>query len=269
MRLERSLWAALAGLLLAAGSAAPNTVIALSSGNPGTLYSLDPATGAASLFRTLNTFSSSVDIDFLNGKLYTTDVWSGSAYSFGTLDLSTGAFTPLNNQMGNSWMGLAAVPKENRLYAVSYDSNNLISLTPGGTATVVGYGLPYLADLAYDAVHDILYGVSNSTLYTINRSAGTAAALASLGVAGGSFSLGLAYDGSAGVLYLNNGNTGRLYRLDPATGTATLLGDNGVAAVLDGLAVEPDTALAAGEADTALLFGTGLALVGSRRPLRR
>ena len=160
--------------------------------------------------------------------------------SFGTISLTTGGFTPLGNQRATSWTGLASVKKDNKLYAVNYDDAQLVAVTPSGVVTTVAYGIPRMVDLTYDATHDYLFGVDNARLYKIYPGSGTYDVVGSLGQAGSTSSLGLAYNNRTNVLYLNNGETRQLYTLNLATGTPTLVGSNGVGVVLDGLAVYED-----------------------------
>ena len=111
-----------------------NTLYALSSSTPGSVYTIDTATGAATKVVDLtgNTDTSFVDVTFLGGTLYASDVFATGAFQFGTIDLTTGAFSIINNQGGSAnWHSLAAVPSDGLIYAVDNDNARLVTVTPG------------------------------------------------------------------------------------------------------------------------------------------
>jgi hypothetical protein len=244
------------------------TLYSLASANPAAVYTIDPATGVATLVRTMVRFSNLNDIDFLNGTLYGVNIWSGSVYSFGTVDLNTGTFTPLNSQSGSSWTGLAAVPLENKFYAINYDTNNLVTITPGGVSSVIGFGLPYIVDLAYDSNHDILYGTSNTTLYAVNRVNGATTTIGSITAASNNTTaLGLGYDIATNTLYLNNGESHQFYRVSTVNATVTAIGSNGTTVILDSLAVlqsSGGSGTGAPEPTSWLLLVSGILLLAGR-----
>jgi hypothetical protein len=207
----------------------------LSSSSPGTVYTINTSTGAASAVVKLtgDSFTSLVDVSFLNGKLYASDVFGAPGnLDFGTIDLTTGAYTGINNQGGSvNWHALAANPSANLLYAVDLAGvgEDLVSVTPSGIITTIGATNKGIIDLAYDATDAILYGVDNADLYTIDTSTGATTTIGAFGVPG-SGRLGLAFDGNNNSLYLNIATTGSgtLYSLNRSTGAATLIGSNGV-----------------------------------------
>ena len=246
-------------------SAKADFLYALSSDTPGSLYTIDTATGAATLVTDLSgdINTSLVDIASLNGVLYADDVFAGSHLTFGTIDPATGAYTAINNQNGSSnWWSLAADPLADLLYAVDINhSDNLVSITPSGTITTIGSVGTAIADLAYDAADDILYGIGSSgILYTINRSTGAATSIGSTGQTGSE--LGLGYDANNGTLYLNNGVFHDFYSVNTSTGAATLIGSNGVSAVIDGLA---DSVSAVPEPGTVAMTIAGIAAIVARK----
>lgn len=242
---KRLLW--IIGCLLGLGSPAfSGTLYGLSSSEPGTVYMIDPSTGVATALVNLTGAdgASLVGLEFLNGVLYATDVYNAQTdvYMFGTIDLNTGLFTPINNQGGSAnWHALAADPAISLFYSVDLDTPdlNLVSITPAGTISVIGPTNTEIRGLAYDSNHGILYGVDGAKLYTIDPGTGAATLIGNLGFTNSS--VGLAYDPGADILFLNTGvgeGGNSLYWVDTSTGLATLIGSNGTVAGqgIDGLA---------------------------------
>src|SRR5256885_8817177 len=104
----RSLAIAAIAMVFGVGADA-QSLYGLSSSVPGSLYTIDTSTGAATLVANLSGASdtSLVGLEFLGGTLYATDViptsgpFAGS-FTFGTIDPITGAYTAINNQAGSS-----------------------------------------------------------------------------------------------------------------------------------------------------------------------
>ena len=258
--------------LICSCSAFGDLLYGLSSSIPGTVYTINTATGAATPFVNLTNdiLTQVVDLTILNGTLYASDVvaGAGSFSNFGTIDPVTGAFTILSQQGGSTnWQGLAANPALGIIYAVDETGFPvpLISVTPSGAFTTIGNTDIQINDLAYDSVHGILYAVDESAnLYTINVTTAAATLIGSTGL-GNLIKIGLGYDSNNNVLYANFVGNHSLYTLNTTTGAATLVGPNGTTADIDGLADFGVVSIAPEPATTALI-GLGLAaLVCNRR----
>ena len=225
----------------------------LGGGVPATLYTINPATGVATPIANLSgaVFSSINGLDALGGTLYASDIVvsvNPTQWRFGTVNRTTAAFTPINNQSGSSnWHGLAGNDNAGVLYTVDNDDNQTLkSITPAGAVTTIGpTGVDQVgfAGLAYDVNHNVLYGVTlrdMGALYSINTATGLATRIGRLDPASNLFAttaLGLTYDPIHDVLFLNNAETNRLYSVNTATGLATSIGLNGATdAGIDGLA---------------------------------
>jgi hypothetical protein len=250
------------GLTLAVGLSVPaqaDILYGLTTSNPGaSLYTINTSTGAATHFVNLSGVAATnlVDLAALNGTLYASDVIANSGplqfqTTFGSINPTTGAYTAINNQNGSSnWQSLAADPAKNLFYTVNNGGAGapLLSVTPGGAITNIGFTNTFLNGLTFDSNHNILYGVDRNNLYKINTTTGAATLV---GPKGFSNDLeGIAYDNATNTLYLNTGtdffntisSNNNLYTLNTATGAATLVGANGPVFVpgsqgIDGIAL--------------------------------
>jgi hypothetical protein len=270
-------------VVLALGIGVPEayseSLIALSSTNPGVLYDVDTATGTATFRTNISTgeLASFTGLASLGGSLYATDI-APPSWSFGTVNPTTGVFTMINNQGGSSdWHGLAGAEAAGLLYSIDLpNSNTLVSVTPGGVITVIGSGTGIQGrGMAFDNNHGILYatgpGTDVQSLYTVNTTTGTATLIGSTGI--NSFFVGLEYVEGTDILYmvadLDNDGSGfsNLYSLNTTTGAAALIGSTGVDK-LDGLASLPTAEVP--EPTTIILIGSGLfSLVGLRKKFKK
>jgi hypothetical protein len=237
----------LGNVLLAGSSQAqsfPDGLIGLSSSEPAVLYSIDASTGLATPIVTLNGSASITGLAFLNRVLYGTDLYDfpGGIINQNAIgSISTGGIiTFLSDQNGSAnWHGLAADETNNILYIIDYNNSDILTAQfPDGSVETIGSGVGFNAPgLDYDDTHGILYAISSdSTLYTVSTETGTASLIGPTGLPQNNLDIGLAYDECNEILYANHEPLGQLFILDVTTGAATLVGSNGVDAVIDGLA---------------------------------
>lgn len=167
----------------------------------------------------------------------------GLGPSLGSLDLSTGAYTPVTS--GQSYNDLAYSPA-GALYAVDTSGNlGTLALVPPGPHAPPGaqpsYQFTPIAPISDINIYSIafnssgaLYGTDGASLFTINPSTGTATLIGSLGTAIESLPGrvgGIRFDASGNLVAVayddNNTNSldvSELWNVNPITGTATLLG---------------------------------------------
>jgi YVTN family beta-propeller protein len=164
-----------------------------------------------------------------NGMVYVSGVTIGVGIVNASTNRSAGTIT-LPNSAGSEWDGLAVDPAHHRLYVSQSNpglAGNLASYQPAPTGntstsaanTSLGFdSIPYA--LAYDSrdaavlvVDTNSYGIEGSNVTTISTSTG--AQVASTGVE--RQPQGAVYDPVTHAIYVYDGGTGRLYKIDDAT----------------------------------------------------
>lgn len=215
----------------------------------GQLLSVNTTTGAAGFLANLPTFggagASEIEYDVNSKEAYVQGV--DGSFLMQKFDIDSGA--PLGGPMGvgASFAGLEVVGSQ--LYGTGHTGpcagSFLAIIDPNsGVVTPIGStGIGPITGLAYDDAGGVLYGITgcssgNSLLVRIDRTSGAAT-----GIGGGAgFEAGSLEFGEDGVLYAGGSTDdgGNLYRIDPATGAATLIGPSGFPN-LTGLTLVPKT----------------------------
>lgn len=188
------------------------------------LFTVDLTTGAATFLVQVTGLSTAADLAWREDtrELWSVDLSGGAA---GTIDLTTGAFTPIFATGQNGWQGMAWDPLTRRFYLANQSGSNFVLDPATGATTLLGpAGFSLLTGLAVDA-HGTLWGIDFSTgrLVTIDKTTGAGTAVSTVSPA--NFQ-GIAF-APDGRLYGENTTTDALYLIDPVTGAATLLGTNG------------------------------------------
>lgn len=179
--------------------------------------------------------------DTSTGTMYVSDGFAAVDAGLGVVDLTTGAVTFIGEHViSQNIFGLAYDSLDDVLFGSDIESVSLVTLNRAtGEATVVGpfsIGGDNINGLAFDPASDTLYGVSDTTLYTIDQAAGTATAVGAHGAGDG---LGLEFDAETGALFMADSND-NLFVLNTANGAASLVGAIGLE--IDGLASVPTPA---------------------------
>ena len=241
-------------MLIYADGAEASTILYGVSTITNSVYTINTATGAATFVTNTPTEVATTGAEFLNGELWVTDVIFGG-YRTGTINLSTGIFTPRIAQPGstNNWQSLAANESTDMFYTVDLGTNTLLSMTTTGMITPIGQTAD-IRGLAYDNLNGTLWGVNATTLFRINTLSGATTPIGGLGPGVGTSLMGLAFADNTLFLTANNA----LYQVSTSTGLATRIGANGVNGI-DGLAAFQPATNVPEPADTfaLLVLGTG------------
>ena len=194
------------------------TLFMVDSSTPDSLYSVNVATGAATLIGSLNGPTNPAGLASHNGTLYVVGTTNDSLYS---VDVATGAATLIGSLSGpTNPNGLAS--HNGTLYLVDSVADSLYSVNvTTGAATSIGSlsGPPNPNGLA--SHNGTLYLVdSAASLYSVDVTTGAATSIGSLN--GPPNPNGLASHN--GTLYLVDRNNDNLYSVDVTTGAASLIG---------------------------------------------
>jgi hypothetical protein len=166
------------------------------------------------------------------GTAYTiTNMGSVTLAQLATLDLNTGAASLVGQPLGQNLMIMGViVSPQGVLYGGATPPTSLYSIdTTTGLPTFVGSSgtSGELMSFAYDP-QGTLYSASPANLYTVDLTTGNATFVTPLAIGA---VMGLAVD-SDGIMYATNFVTcppcSSVYRIDPVTGSATLLFNTGI-----------------------------------------
>ncbi|MCD4793587.1 MAG: T9SS type A sorting domain-containing protein [Bacteroidales bacterium] len=114
-------------------------------------------------------------------------------------------------------------------YAADYMDQTLISIDKEtGVVTPIGDGDlgVYINGMAYDYSTDVMYGITGTSLYTVDLTTGVAVFVANCGIGGSTF--GNLACNEAGELYSLNRDDASLYSINKTTGAAALIGALGI-----------------------------------------
>jgi hypothetical protein len=226
-------------LCLLVGFAQADTIY--QTGGDGTgLYITDSTTGSSTLVGLFGYSAVYGNAFNPSGQLYAM-VDSYYPSTLATVNLNTGAATPVGAPTGiSNLMGIAFTPG-GTLYAASWDTNSLYTLDTGtGAATLVGsLGMPgQVMDLSWDYQNGTMYAIASegpngSLLYAVNLITGAGTLVTN--IPGDDCLMGLINDSAGNFLATDwcSGNS-PLYKIDPATGNLTTLGLTGIGAPMGG-----------------------------------
>lgn len=148
------------------------------------------------------------------------------------IDASTQAVTDLGIVSGTTLInGLAFDPNTNTLYGIRQSDGQLYRINPAvPNATAIGSPAGgTVGGIDFDPDTNTLFGVDDAggtKLIRIDTATGAHTLVGSLGI-GSADCNGLAYNGDDGMLYTINAVNQSAYRINPASGAATLIGATG------------------------------------------
>jgi len=222
---------------LAAACTANADIMYQTGANGTVLYTTDSTNGSSVAVGPFGFSAVYGDAFSSSGTLYVTV----NASTLATVNLSTGAATPVGVSTGLSDLMSLEFAPNGTLYAASWANNNLYTLnTTTGAATLVGsLGVPgSVMDLAWDSLNSTMYGLSSggpsgSLVYSVNLSSGLGTLLTN--IPSDNCLMGLAID-SAGTFLSTDycqANT-PLYQINTSTGALTSLGLTGISGAMGG-----------------------------------
>jgi hypothetical protein len=231
--------------------------------NPGSLLTIDRATGSGTLIGPTGLASAPALAIKTNGEMYCTDAdGTGNLYR---IDAATGATTVAVN-MGLAFTDALAFDPNDVLYAVESVGSRLYTVDPGtGAATFIGntfrpgHGIVPIHSLAFDPTTGVMWGGEGTRgdgIYTIDPGTAETALVGMTGIGGSTPAI--EFDGD-GNLYGSKGggqNLNDLISIDKATGIGTVIGPIGFQAVSGmGVRHEGTTAVASQEPVPAIASG--------------
>ncbi len=142
-------------------------------------------------------------------------------------------------------IGLAAAPvSAATMYVVDVHGKMATVETSSGEVSLIGDLGVQLTDIAFDP-NGNLYGISFTSLYSVNATTASTSLIGSLGVGGAT---GLVF-GSDGTLFMGSEDTTDLYEVNVSTGAAASIGDMGFSSGGDLAFVDGDLFMADTDGD--------------------
>ncbi|MBM4061608.1 MAG: hypothetical protein FJ265_11015 [Planctomycetes bacterium] len=190
------------------------------------LFLVDVATGAATFIASTanNGLATPADLAWhaATQQLWTIDLAGGEV---GTIDTTTGTFTPVYQTGLNGWQGMAWDGGTQKFYLANQSGQNYVLDPATGLTTTLGASIPSLITALDIDNAGTLYGIDFSTgaVLSIDKTTGVRTQLST--TRGGIQGLGI--DQVTGVWYGADTNTDSLYIIDPLTGANTLVGAHG------------------------------------------
>ncbi|MEZ5967172.1 MAG: hypothetical protein R3F56_25275 [Planctomycetota bacterium] len=190
------------------------------------LFQVDLQTGAATQIASTanNGLATPADLAWRadTQEMWTIDLSGGE---LGTIDLTSGLFTPVVLTGISGWQGLAWDPELRLFFASNQTGGTTYAIDPvTGTTTALGSsGFGHLSGMEVDAA-GTLWGTvfSGGALVRVDKTTGVASQVATT-----DSNLGDIAVDTDGTFYAANSTTDSLYRLDLSTGAATLIGAHG------------------------------------------
>lgn len=194
--------------------------------NNDQLYTVDLATGAAtSVASTANNgLATPAGLAWRDDtqELWTIDLSGGEV---GTIDVTSGNFTPVFQTALSGWQGIAWDPTTALFYLANQSNTNYVLDPATGITTALGAaGASLITCLDVDGAGD-LYGIEFSTRNIVRIDKTTGLSTVVVPTLGGFQGLGI--DPSTGAWYGANTNDDALHRIDPVTGATTVIGVHG------------------------------------------
>jgi hypothetical protein len=216
--------------------------------DPSSVNPIGPATFDTDYPGTITSLAPGSSGDFIAGGSWAEGVWYGEEYGTSalyTIDPSSGAMNLVGYGSGSGgFNALAYDVTTTTMFGCDYNGSSCglysINLTNGASTYIGDVGLGALViGLACDASGN-LYAADlfADNLLSINKSTGAGTIIGPMGI-DINYAQDLEYDNENDVLYLAGyTTTGQLYTVNPATGTATYVGDFQGGAEMCGLAFE-------------------------------
>ena len=238
------------------------------TGNGGTgLFVVNSSTGASTFIGNFGFKGVLTDSFDSKGNLYVIIKGGSTASQLATVNLLTGAATPIGSATGIAGlvaMEFAPIAPDGThvetLYAASLGTNDLytVSLTTGFVTDIGALGFNNVMDLAWDPFNSTMYAIASdglpdtnsSSLYTINLHTGLGTPF--LTIPGNNCLMGLTIDSADQFLAMDHCDPNSpLYQIDTKTGALNSLGNTGISLSMGAATQTP-------EPTTLLLLGSGL-----------